>query len=225
MLTPNHLIFGRSISPLPYGEGILEDVDDDDPDFMMRDEDWQKEWRRLSKKLEAFKSSFAEEYLAYLRERHAQAHHEDPAEAVPINVGDLVVIKSETEKRCMWEMAEIIEILPSSDDRVRAVRLRTKNSSDVTRPIVKLCPLLSAKELRPEQNNQPEETEQRQEHSQPTEEAEPAELAEPEEPADAGEVMTPQISQPPQPPVRPQRAAKTAAQQKVKNWAKVLRND
>ena len=160
-----------------------------------------------------------------LRERHAQAHHEDPSEAVPINIGDLVVIKSETEKRCMWDMAEIIEILPSSDDRVRAVRLRTKTSSDVTRPIVKICPLLSAKELRPEQDNQAEETEQRQEDSQPTEEAEPAEPIELAEPTDAGEVMTPQVSQPPQPPVRPQRAAKTAAKQKVQNWTKVLRND
>ena len=96
MLTPNHLIFGRTVSPLPYGEGILEDVSDDDLDF--NDEDWNRGWRRLSKKLEYFKKQYQEEYMAYLRHCHQIKHHEDPVEEVKIDVGDLVIMKSDTEK-------------------------------------------------------------------------------------------------------------------------------
>merc|ERR1712115_378424 len=53
-----------------------------------------------------------------------------------------------------WDYAEVLEVLPSSEDgRVRSVRLRI-GRNETTRPIVKLHPLLSAKELRPEgQNN------------------------------------------------------------------------
>ena len=144
MLTPNHLVFGRTTSPMPYGEGQLED--EEDPTFEPDDEEVRRQWRRMATRLNIFKQQFAEEYMAYLRERHKIQHHEDPLEPVPVNVGDLVIMKSETEKRSLWDKAIVTEILPSSDGKIRAVRLRTK-TGPTTRPIVKLVPLLTHPEL------------------------------------------------------------------------------
>ena len=207
-ITPNHLIFGRPISPLPYGEDSLEDPFDlsfepDDPGEVDR------QWRRLALRLKLFKDQFATEYLAYLRLRHTIQHHDDPLEAVPINVGDLVIMKSDTEKRCLWEKAEVIEILPSSDGRVRAVKLRTKNGT-TTRPIVKLFPLLSSKELRPNSSVE------REIETRPPEPIQ----KEPVAPQDGATTV-----EAPTPPPRPQRAAKLAGRKKVQQWTGQLQND
>ena len=147
MLTPNHLVFGRTTSPMPYGEGQLED--EEDPTFIPDEEEISKQWRRLATRLNNFKQQFYEEYLAYLRTKHNIDHHSDPIDVPTIGKGDLVIMKSDTEKRSLWDMAEVIEILPSSDSRTRAVRLRTKHG-ETSRPIIKLFPLLSSRELRPD---------------------------------------------------------------------------
>ena len=209
-ITPNHLIFGRPISPLPYGENTLEDLED--PIFEPDDEEVHKQWRRLATRLKLFRDQFAEEYLAYLRERHAIQHHSDPIEAVAVAVGDLVIMKSDTEKRSLWEKAEVIEILPSSDDRIRAVRLRTRNGT-TTRPIVKLYPLLSSKELRP---NEAVSSGDREIETRPPEPIQ----NDPVVPLDgAADVENPT------PPSRPQRAAKLAGRKKVQKWTGQLQDD
>ena len=204
-ITPNLLVFGRHLSPMPYGDGPEEDPND--PNFEPNEEDVRRQWRRLATRLNLFKKQFAEEYMAYLRTRHQIQHHEDPLEEVQIHVGDLVVMKNENEKRCLWEIAEVQEILPSADARVRAVRLRTKNG-ECTRPIVKLCPLLTAKELRPEQDNLSERGEA---------ETEQAEANEPNVPL-VDSTRAPE----PTPRSRPQRAAKAAGRDKVQKWTKNL---
>ena len=193
--------------PYPYGEDSLEDLDD--PIFEPNDEEVHRQWRRLATVLKLFKDQFAEEYLSYLRNRHAIQHHDDPLEAVPINVGDLVIMKSDTEKRCLWEKAEVIEILPSSDGNVRAVRLRTKNGT-TTRPIVKLFPLLSSKELRPNSSVE------REIETRPPEPIQ----NEPVTPQDGATTV-----EAPTPPPRPQRAAKLAGRKKVQQWTGQLQND
>ena len=144
-LTPNKLIFGRNISPLGYGEAQIEDPDD--PIYVPGEEEIHRQWRRLATRLSLFRQQFQEEYLEYLRQRHQYDHHDDPLQGVQIEVGSLVLMKNEDLKRSLWDTGKVVEILPSSDDRIRAVRLQTKNG-ECTRPIVKLCPLLTAEEYR-----------------------------------------------------------------------------
>ena len=206
-LSPNHLIFGRSLSALPYGEGNLEDIDD--PLYSMDESELDRSWRRMASRLAFFKKQFQEEYLLYLRTRHQHDHHDDPVVAPSISIGDLVVIKNDDTKRSLWDMGEIIEIFPSSDERTRAVRLRTRNG-EITRSILKLFPLLSAEQLRPN-TNQREQVEQAQ--SQPIQSE--ATSAGRDENATATVV----------PSSRPQRAAKTAGRKKVQQWANDLLQD
>ena len=116
-------------------------------------------------------------------------------------MGDLVIMKHDNEKRCLWEKAEVIEILPSSDDKSRAVRLRTKNG-ECTRPIIKLCPLLKHNELRPNNNNS--------EQSQDDQTIQP-------EVAEVDTDRQPAASTQPDDAAarRPTRAAKAAAEEKI----------
>ena len=198
MLTPNHLVFGNVKSPLPYGEASLEDLEED-PDFdEPNDEDINRQWRRLANRLNKFKLRFQEEYLLYLRNRHHNDHHNDPVQVPKIGKDDLVLVAKDNVKRSLWDMARVIETLPGSDGQVRAVRLQTKNG-ETTRPIVKLYPLLQAKE--PEQEEIQEEA-QGQPDDDPIVDVNNAPLAAPV----------------PAPRSRPQRAAKTAGREKVRMW-------
>ena len=106
-------------------------------------------------------------------------------------------------------MGEIIEIFPSSDERTRAVRLRTRNG-EITRSILKLFPLLSAEQLRP-QTNQREHVEQAK-----TQQVQPEATS-----AGRDEIATATVV----PSSRPQRAAKTAGRKKVQQWANDLLED
>ena len=203
-ITPNHLVHGREISPLPYGEGDLDE--EEDPTFDLTDDEVVKQWRRLASRLTAFKEQFAEEYLQQLRMRHQHEHHGDPIEVPKIGKGDLVLMKNDELKRSLWDLALVLEILPSNDGKARAVRLKTKNG-ECTRPIVKLYPLLTAEQLDPtnsgsDHNTGPAEHREEQPNNDP---ADPPTATENEAPA-------PPASPPPSPPpARPQRAAKKAA--------------
>ena len=218
-LTPNRLIFGRPISPMPYGEGSLEDLGD--PNFEPNEEDVHRQWRRLASRLAMFKQQFQEDYMAYLRTRHKIQHHEDPLGEVQIHVGDLVIMKHDNEKRCLWEKAEVIEILPSSDDKSRAVRLRTKNG-EVSRPIVKLCPLLTANELRPNNNNS-EQSQGKDADGQISTEQQVETRNEPHTDPDQTPTVAP--IEPTATSSRPQRAAKAAGRQKVQQWTQGIMGD
>ena len=204
-ITPNLLVFGRHLSPMPYGEGNVEDPDD--PMYEPNEEEVRRQWRRMATRLNLFKKQFAEEYMAYLRYRHKIQHHEDPVLPVPINVGDLVIMKSETEKRSLWDKAIVTEILPSSDGKTRAVRLRNMNGL-CTRPIVKLVPLLTRPELQGESPDQTEDDAVRPE----TQEPDAAQVDQAAPPADAAAAQAPASTS------RPQRASARRGREKVRKW-------
>ena len=214
-ITPNHLVHGREISPLPYGEGDLDE--EEDPSYELTDDEVVKQWRRLASRLIAFKEQFAEEYLQQLRMRHQNDHHGDPVEVAKIGKGDLVLMRNDLEKRALWDLALVLEILPSNDGKARAVRLKTKNG-ECTRPIIKLHPLLTAEQLDPTNGGQDQEPEPEHQEDQPDE-------ATSDQPA-ADEVPTPPASPPPSPPPsRPQRAAKNAARTWLQGVTRDLLDD
>ena len=204
---------------MPYGESSLEDPED--PNFEPNDEEIHRQWRRQATRLNLFKQQFQEEYLLYLRERHVKDHHPDPIEVPKIEKGDLVLIAKDNVKRSLWDLAEVIEILPSSDGRVRAVRLRT-GQHETTRPIVKLYPLLKAKELRPVQDN-PGQGQEDATNGQGTAEQQTGSQNDEHD----GQNQAPHADPiPPEPTSsRPTRAAKTRGRQRVQQWTRGLRDD
>ncbi|KAJ6640703.1 hypothetical protein Bhyg_05635 [Pseudolycoriella hygida] len=58
----------------------------------------------------------------------------------PIEIGELVLISNENQKRTLWPIAKVIEIHRSADGIIRVVTLRTKNG-ELQRPVKKLIPL------------------------------------------------------------------------------------
>ena len=155
-ITPSHLVHGREISPLPYGDTSLEEVED--PSFELTSDEVIDQWRRMAARIHAFKEQFQEEWLSELRGRHIRDHHIDPMETAIVGRGDLVLVKHDDIKRALWDMGIIEEILPSSDGKCRAVRVRTKNG-EITRPIIKLYPLRTASELKGEETTPTQATE------------------------------------------------------------------
>ena len=147
-ITPSHLVHGREISPLPYGDISLEEIEEEieDPSFERTSDEVIDQWRRMAARMHAFKEQFAEEWLSELRSRHIRDHHIDPMETAIAGRGDLVLIKHDDIKRALWDMGIIEDILPSSDGKCRAVKVRTKHGV-ITRPIIKLYPLRTAAEL------------------------------------------------------------------------------
>ena len=69
-----------------------------------------------------------------------------------IEVGDVVLLKTNNANRNEWPMAQVIEKIPDKDGQVRSVKLRigSKNNSDQTliRPITKLVLLVENEDVR-----------------------------------------------------------------------------
>ena len=73
-----------------------------------------------------------------------------PRENVKVN--DVVLIVDKNNPRGRWKMAQVVEVYPSEDERVRSLKLKAWDarwSKHVyfTRPITKICLLVTAAEL------------------------------------------------------------------------------
>ena len=214
-ITPSHLVQGREISPLSYGEGSLDEAED--PSFDPTADEVVEQWKRMAARLQAFKEQFAEEYLSDLRRRHHNEHHSDPVDTPKIGLNDLVLVKHDDIKRSLWDMGTVEEILPSHDGKIRAVKVKTKNGI-ITRPIIKLYPLRTAAELHPNEQRPETEEEQHEDQSQSREEPEnqndvdvPQDAAESETERQPDTITQPEVTT----PQRPARAAKRAAEERI----------
>ena len=141
-ISPNMLIFGTSISGMSYGEAT-DLGESDDPSFNpIQDSTAIKTWKRLSKVISDYKSHFRDEWLQVMRARHAYDAKGDQRNNPEPAIGDLCIIPKELTARALWERAKIIEILPSSDMRIRACKLQTASGHIITRPLSKIYPIL-----------------------------------------------------------------------------------
>ena len=77
------------------------------------------------------------EYLRGLRERHRLKQNGQP---VVLQVGEVVLIKSDQKDRGKWRIGIVEELFPGRDGVVRAVKLRAGNSY-LERPVQHLYPL------------------------------------------------------------------------------------
>ncbi|KAG5876046.1 hypothetical protein JTB14_031573 [Gonioctena quinquepunctata] len=126
VLTPGHFLIGRSLTSYP------------ELDATHLHENRLAFWQKCSQIQQSFWKRWTVEYLNRLQNRPKWL---SPVKNLEIN--ELVSLKEDDVPPLKWPLARIVEIIPGSDQRVRAVKLRTKESVFV-RPITKVCPLPSA---------------------------------------------------------------------------------
>ena len=158
--------------------------------------------------------------------RHQNEHHSDPIEVPKIGKGDLVLVKDDELKRSLWDLALVQEILPSNDGKTRAVKIKTKNG-EITRPIIKLYPILTAEQLNPTNQGQNQDEGQVEgQNESPIEDLPglPAAAADDGAMPPAPPPQPAQLAPPPS-TSRPQRAAKAAARTWLQGVTRDLLDD
>ena len=113
-LTPNHLIKGGTVDLIPS----LDDHLDDDPRYGNRD-NLLEMYQTRSAAIARFTNVWYSEYLSALRARH---HTIALEQDLPVKVGDVVLVVSHG-KREYWPLGRVLELKPSADGMVRAVKV------------------------------------------------------------------------------------------------------
>ena len=122
-LTPGHFLVGKSLTSFP--EGDVTEISENRLDL----------WQKITRIRQMFWKRWTVSYLNQLQNRPKWLKNNPN-----LNVNDLVILKEENTTPLNWPLARIIEICPGKDNRVRVVKVLTKNGV-FTRPITKLCPL------------------------------------------------------------------------------------
>lgn len=139
-LTPNHILTMKStiISP-PPGNFVREDL------YL------RKRWRRVQLLANNFWTRWRKEYLSNLQQR--QRWTKDRTNA---KVNDIVLLKEDEIPHNKWKLAEVVEVHPGRDGRVRTLKLllsdpaldkmerHTSKPIYLERPIQKTVTLLEA---------------------------------------------------------------------------------
>ena len=118
-LCPNDLMRPNTAVNLPWG--IFTDRDR-----------FRRKWRQVQYLGDVFWSRWREEYLPLL-----QARRKWLREQGNLKVGDLVIIHEEHAPRNVWPTARVLEVYPSTDGRVRSVKLVTR-AGELRRPVHEL---------------------------------------------------------------------------------------
>ena len=133
-LTPNHLLFGRTLPTLADNlEFNSSDLDEDTPSHTKR-------FWYLVHKLDHFRSRWKHEYLIDLRE----FHRSKTTREVEVKKGDIVLVMEDSYKKHQWKMGVVQQLIKGKDDVVRGaeVRISTKGKVEtLRRPLQKLVPL------------------------------------------------------------------------------------
>ena len=121
---------------------IIKAPEEDDlwqPDAEVSREELNKSFEAQTKLFETFKRMFYSEYTLSLRE-HTKNLYSSSWEN-KICLGDVVLIDSKDKPRIFWQMGIVKEIQPSSDGKIRSVRLKLPHNKETVRTIDKLYPL------------------------------------------------------------------------------------
>lgn len=136
-LTPSHLIVGRRLMSAP--DYSCQDSDE----FEVTSDVLTKRAKYLSATINRFWERWRKEYLVGLREVHAQ--HKKRSHSQQLSAGDVVVIHSDNQPRCMWKLGKVEELLTGPDGEPRAAVLRVagkgRNAKCLRRPVQRLYPL------------------------------------------------------------------------------------
>ncbi|XP_076289809.1 uncharacterized protein LOC143213641 [Lasioglossum baleicum] len=123
VLTPGHFIIGSPLTAPPQ------------PSVLELSENRLTRWQLVRSVTEHFWKRWVNDYLNTLQQR-SKWRREQPS----IEPGQLVLIRNSALPPCKWELGRVKTVHPGADGRVRVVTVKT-SSTELTRPIVKLCPL------------------------------------------------------------------------------------
>ena len=96
----------------------------------------RKHWRRVQHIANEFWIRWRKEYLSTLQSRSKWNHQKRN-----IKVGDVVIIKDESNHRNDWKLGRVVDVNRSDDGNVRSCKLKT-SSGEFVRPIAKLVSLV-----------------------------------------------------------------------------------
>ncbi|GFY04282.1 integrase catalytic domain-containing protein [Trichonephila clavipes] len=122
VLTPGHFLIGIALTAIPQPT-----VPDD-----LRHCD---RWRLLTRMTQHFWNRWSSEYLTLLQSRSKWRIVQKN-----LDIGDLVLIKHDNSPPLQWKLGKVTETFPGKDGKVRVVKVKTQ-TSELVRPIAKLCPL------------------------------------------------------------------------------------
>ena len=125
-LTPNHLLLLKgNVNLPPTITGNLNQYA-------------KRRWKQARYLADLFWRRWTREYLPQLQARQKWLQPRRNTQ-----VGDLVLVVSETTPRNEWPLGKVVETIPGRDGLVRQVRVKTKTNI-LLRPVDKLCLLLEA---------------------------------------------------------------------------------
>ncbi len=133
-LTPSSLIYGRTIATT---------ASDKHYDVISTNQTLTRRERYHRTLLKRFTNQWRSEYLTSLLET---ARATSGADKKIVDVGDLVILKSDQTSRAFWKVAKVEELIPSRDNVVKAAKIRVVsekggNPTRLRRPIQHLIPL------------------------------------------------------------------------------------
>ena len=119
-VTPNHLIYGRYLEALPFGEDTIDG----------RRKPVKTLWNERQKMIKEFNSLFQDQYLSKMLELKKWKKEEEP-----VKVGDLCLITDPSRKRRDWPIGVIDQLMQNRQDGlVRSVKVRVADGT-ITRSI------------------------------------------------------------------------------------------
>lgn len=125
ILTPGHFLIGAPLCATA------------DPSVLDLNENRLSRWQQMQKTIQLFWKRWSKEYISSLQTRPKWQE-----KMQNLQVNDIVLIRDENQPPCKWPLARIVKVHPGVDDLVRVVDVKTEKSY-LTRPVTKLCPLLT----------------------------------------------------------------------------------
>jgi hypothetical protein len=119
-LTPGHFLVHRPLNAKP------------ERDFTTTPTNRLQRWDRITQINQHFWKRWSDEYLTELQTRNKNAH-----DVIPIEVGQLVVIKNEDVAPLAWPLGRIASINPGKDGATRVAQVKTAKGI-IPRPLNKL---------------------------------------------------------------------------------------
>jgi len=125
-LTPGHFLIGGPLTVLP------------DSRLNIKNDTYTKKWIQIQNLSKFFWKRWSTDYINTLNQRNKWKHAKDD-----LKVGDFVIIKEKDLPPTNWCMGRIVDLIRNSDQRVRLVKVRTKdNILECTLPNIVYLPIV-----------------------------------------------------------------------------------
>ena len=119
-LTPSHLMNDGRLQNTPNSNHF---------EIVSTHESLTRRSRHQKRLLNQFTETWRKDYLVSLHERG----NEDPG----IAVGDVVLLQNDSTKRVLWKLAIVKQLLPGSDNRIRAAVVQVAGSKTLLKRSIK----------------------------------------------------------------------------------------